>query len=357
MKPGFLFLAILAVVAIPALLLVNARQSNGLPGAGVVECPTEVPDLSTATAALTLTAAATTTPEPTPPPDTATAPPPLATATSLAQTSTPEPPAPTATPLPPLSSLSELQSRMEAAVNDYWVPGNYAVAVSDLQTGETVGVNASRPQLGACTMNFFVLLLVTMDLQDGRYPVDEVDTLMSETTWSSNAQTARELYRIAGAGDVIEGVRRVDALMRDTVGLSSGLNHPPLYREEAIGPLQDNYLTAYEANQALAQLWSGSLLTPDWQAYLLAKLEAVKPGLNYLLGIAPGTVSHKNGFFEGTTGFVDNDIGIIRLQTAGGEVAFAMSFFSEEVQTKYADITLGQQLVQLAVAHFRSAYN
>lgn len=340
---GFIFLAVLVLVAIPALILINVRQSNGLPGPSVAECPPEDPDLPGALAIATSTLLASpmaSTPTP----------------TMALPTGTPGP-APTRTPLPAVGDMTELQAEMKAAVDRYGIAGRYAVAVTDLQTGETASVNADRPHLSACAINFFVLLQVTIDLQAGRYAVETVDALMSATTWSSNASTARDLYGIVGDGDVVAGVQRVADLMRGSLGLTaSSLNHPPLYVGEAIGPAEDNLLTANEANRALALVWNGDILEPAWKDYLLQKLATVKPGLNYLLAIASGDVSHKNGFFEDSRGFVDNDIGIVRLRTPDGEVAFAMSFFSEGVQVKYADVTLGQQLVRLATAHFQASH-
>ena len=111
---------------------------------------------------------------------------------------------------------------MAIAIDEYWVDGNYAVAVTDLQTGETVGVNRMTPKMSGCVMNLFVLFQVARDVEAGRYPLTEVDDLMRATPWSSNAATARELYRIAGDGDAVEGVRRVADLISD-LGLADVL--------------------------------------------------------------------------------------------------------------------------------------
>jgi beta-lactamase class A len=251
---------------------------------------------------------------------------------------------------------------MEQAIASYPVEGRYAVAVTDLQTGETVSINGDRKQLSGCAMNLFVLLQVAMDMQEGRYSseaIDVIDGLISATTWSSNAATARDLYAIAGDGDALAGVARVDVLVRERLRLTDTvIDHPPLYAEFSLGR-GDDWLTADEANEALAALWRGDLLTPAWRDYLLARLATVKPGLNYLTGILASSgavVSHKNGFFEYGGGFVDNDLGIVRFTKGGEEIAFAITFLSEGVPTKYADITLGQQLVRLAFAYFSAAY-
>jgi hypothetical protein len=67
-------------------------------------------------------------------------------------------------------------------------------------------------------------------------------------------------------------------------------------------------------------------------------------------------VSHKNGFLQATSGYVDNDVGIVRLQRGGAEYAYAISFLSSSVETEYADIPLGQQLGNLAYQVMSARY-
>jgi hypothetical protein len=83
----------------------------------------------------------------------------------------------------------------------------------------------------------------------------------------------------------------------------------------------------------------------------------VKPGLNYLTAYGTGgTVSHKNGFLPDGASWVDNDAGIVRFERGGVEIAYAITFLSEGVPTKYADIPLGQELSVMAWEHFATTY-
>jgi hypothetical protein len=244
-----------------------------------------------------------------------------------------------------------LQDAMEAAVAAYWVPGVYAVAVTDLQTGETVGVRGGERQLSGCAMNVFVIYQVVSDVAEGRYELETIDALVRATTWSSNAKTANDLYAVAGAGLHVDGVERVAALIKETIGLGDEvlLDHPPAYYEHSLGIDRNNYVTAEAMNRALASLWAGEVLDGEMRDYVLEVLSEVKPGLNYLTAVVPdGTVSHKNGFFIGSNGYVDNDVGIIRLQRGDTEYAYALSFLSEQVPSEYGDVALGQQLGALA---------
>jgi hypothetical protein len=283
---------------------------------------------------------------------------------AIAPTRTPEPqPTPTAAPLPFTDAsaiaqdMLDLQQAMQAAVDAYWAPGVYAFAVTDLQTGETVGVRGGERQMSGCSMNLFVLFQVAADVEAGRYPLETVDALVRATTWSSNAKTARDLYVIAGGGDGAEGVRRVEALIRSLRLDDVLIDHPPAFHEYSLGIDYNNFVTAESMNRALAALWAGEVVEGEMRDYLLEVLGEVKPGLNYLTAVVPeGSVSHKNGFFYGSNGYVDNDSGIVRLQRGDKEYAYAVTFLSQQVPSEYGDVTLGQQLGALAYAVMAARY-
>jgi len=298
---------------------------------------------------------------PTPPtatPPTATEIPATPTPTEPASpTPTPVTPTPTPAPVAPAGDLLGLQAALQAEVDSYWQAGNYAFAVRDLQTGETVGVYGDRPQLSACIANLFVLLRATLDVQEGRLSLDQVDGLIAATTWSSNATTAWQLFGVVGGRDVLEGVRRVGELTTALELLDTVIDHPPAYDGYSLGISRDNWITAEDANRALDAIWSGDLLEPQWRDYLLAHLENVKPGLNYLTASLPARVSHKNGFFPYSGGYVDNDAGIVRFVIGGQEYAFAITFLSEEVPVKYGDIPLGQTLARMTYEFFVTRYS
>jgi len=234
---------------------------------------------------------------------------------------------------------------------------NAAVAVTDLQTGESINVSGDEPRLPGCTINFFVLLSVVMDLQEGLYGEDEVGELIARTVWSSNPVTARDLLHKTGMGDLGAGLVKVNALL-DLLGLSvSTYDHPPAYPEESLqGSV--NVLTANEMNRALAALYEARIVEPAWRDYLLNKMTGVKPGLQYLIpaGVGDGVVSHKNGFFADFSGWVDNDAGVVIFDRGGNRYAYAVSFFTENVPYKYADIPLGQTVSRLVWQYFSSRY-
>ena len=232
-----------------------------------------------------------------------------------------------------------------------------AVAITDLQTGESIDVNGDEPRLPGCTINFFVLLSVVMDLQEGLYGEDEVGDLIARTVWSSNPVTARDLLRKTGMGDLGTGLAKVEQLL-ELLGLSvSTYDHPPAYPEESLQGT-GNVLTAGEMNHALVALYQARIVEPAWRDYLLNKMTGVKPGLQYLIpaGVGDGVVSHKNGFFADPSGWVDNDAGVVMFDRSGNRYAYAISFFTENVPSKYADIPLGQTVSRLVWQYFSSRY-
>lgn len=256
---------------------------------------------------------------------------------------------------PPNEEFIALRERLRAEIAA--VGFSAAVAVTDLQTGESIEVNGDEPRLPGCTINFFVLLSVVMDLQQGLYAQADVDDLIARTVWSSNPVTARDLLRKTGLGDIGAGLAKINNLL-DALGLPISLyDHPPAYPQESLHG-SANLLTASEMNRALAALYEARVVSPDWRDYLLQKLTGVKPGLQYLIpaGVGAGVVSHKNGFFAHPLGWVDNDAGVVIFDRGGNRYAYALSFFTERVPYKYADIPLGQTVSRLVWQYFSNRY-
>ncbi|MBT5774339.1 MAG: hypothetical protein HOH95_08180, partial [Dehalococcoidia bacterium] len=300
---------------------------------------------------------------------------PVAAATSTPILAAPEPePTPAPLSIAPATPMSDLQATLSAIYARNSAEGNYAFAVTDLQTGETVGINLTQAHYTGCTVSFFALLQGTIDVQDGRLEEPRVGELISKIVWSSSAYGARQLYGVLGTiaperiwtneqfdedgSDIVSGVGRVATLI-DALELDDTiLDHPPAYGSESLGISSNNWTTVTDMNRGLAAFYGSDLLTQEWRDYLLEKMTAVKPGLNYLTSIGPDVpVSHKNGFFPTSAGwYVDNDIGIVRFERDGEQYAYAVSFFSQHVPNKYDDLPLGQGLSAATWRFFQERY-
>ncbi len=252
--------------------------------------------------------------------------------------------------------LIALRERLRAEIEASGISST--VAVTDLQTGESIDVGGDEIRNPGCTINFFVLLSVVLDLQMDRYPEAEVGSLIAATIWSSNPHTARQLAIRTGMGDLGAGVTKANDLIR-SLGLQHSLfDHMPAYMPSFSLYGASNALTANDMNRALTLLYQGQIVAPGWRDYFLAKLRGVKPGLNYLIpaGVSGGLVSHKNGFLSGSMGWIDNDAGIVEFDVGGVRRAYAISFFSQQTIAKYADIPLGQAISRLTWEYFWAKY-
>jgi beta-lactamase class A len=271
-------------------------------------------------------------------------------------------PLPTATPTPrpaPAANpaLLALREQLTAAISASGM--NAAVAVADLQTGEAIDVNGDTARHAGCTANWFVLLSVVMDVQNGLYPEGLVGSLISRTIYGSNPVTARDLLIQTGGGSEEGGVLKVRRLLASFGLTHSTFDHPPGYSEEYTTDGSPNVLTANDVTRALAAFYRDEVVTRQWRDYLLEKMTNVKPGLQYLIPAGVGEnarVSHKNGFTWMPGGWVDNDIGIVVFDTGGGPRAYAIAFYTQDVPCEYADVPLGQQVSQLVWRYFATKY-
>ena len=255
----------------------------------------------------------------------------------------------------PNAELLQLRDRLAAQVEASGI--NAAAAVTDLQTGESIAVNGDTPRLAGCTLNWFVILSVMIDLQEDRYPESDVGDLIAQTIYGSNPITARTLLLKTG-GSVPAGVYKISGLLARLGMSSSVFDHPPAYPDEFSLRGWPNIVTANDVNRALTSFYHGAIVNMQWRDYLLDKMTGVKPGLQYLIpaGVGYGTVSHKNGFSWVTGGWIDNDIGIVTFDSGGSTYAYAISFFTQDVPTKYDDIPLGQSVSSMVWQYFANRY-
>jgi len=289
-------------------------------------------------------------------------------------TSTPSPsPTPTATPVPdPLvvdgvsPGLVGLQERLAGEVASFQqrVGGNFAVAVTDLQTGESIHVNGNDAlRIPGCTLNFFVLLSVVRDLQAGYYPEHQVGSFIAQTVWASDPGTAHWLLNKTGNGNGVVGLAKLKAQF-DELGLKTAVyDHPPAGGDAvSLTPerWQDNHISPLDFNRALTMLYRGQVLNPEWTAYLIDKMTRVKPGLNHLIptGVTDpnARVAHKNGYIDYVPYYVDNDIGIVMFNRNGRQYAYVLTFWSQDNPWVLSDAPLGQTVSRLVWDHFNATY-
>jgi beta-lactamase class A len=200
---------------------------------------------------------------------------------------------------------------------------------------------------------------VVVDLQAGKYPESLVGDTIGGTINRSDPVTARRLIiNQIGDGDETTGITRVNDFLQALGMTNTLMDHPPAFEQESLFGLSDNRITALDAVRGLKAIWDGRVLNPGWRDYFLQKMTLVKPGLNYLIpaGVGYGaTVSHKNGFLY-AEGWADNDVGIVWFQRGAERYGYAITFYTQGVASKYADIPVGQRISSLAWQWFVGRY-
>ncbi len=99
-----------------------------------------------------------------------------------------------------------------------------------------------------------MLFQTARDIEAGKYTDDDVDWLVSTTTWNSDANAARELYGFVGGGDVTVGIVLVNSLIHDVLDLDDIiLDHPPGF-DDSIALDPNNWVSANSVNRAAARL-------------------------------------------------------------------------------------------------------
>ena len=230
-----------------------------------------------------------------------------------------------------------------------------AVAVTDLQTGETISVGGNDVHKTGCTINLFALLATVGEFEAGRGdPASVAYNIRVGIGGSYPPQVKQFLQKVFPSYEA--GVARAQEMMRSWGMVVSKFHQVPYYPTGT----QINALTALETNLALAKLYRGEMFSPEWTTYTLAKLREVNAGLNYILpGRLPSSasVAHKIGYYSDRDGWVNNDAGIVTFTGSdGGQKAYAITYFSQKARTEYTGYSFGARLSRIAWDWFDEKY-
>lgn len=219
-----------------------------------------------------------------------------------------------------------------------------AIAVTDLQTGQTISVGGNVVHRTGCTINMFALFAAVGEFQAGNASPDSVAYSIKKGIGGSYPPEVKNfLETIFGSREA--GVESAREQMRSWGMTTSFYDHVPYYGGEFPAP---NILTALEANDVFAKLWRGQLFDAEWTAYTIARLRDIAWYVQYILpGRLPSeaTVAHKIGYYADDDGWVNNDAGIVSFRGADGrEKAYVISYMSQLANTEYIGYSFGAEL-------------
>lgn len=220
-----------------------------------------------------------------------------------------------------------------------------ALAVTDMQTGQTISVGGNVPHKTGCTINMFALLAAVSAFQAGAASPDDVAYSVTKGIGGSYPPEVKN-FLIAIFGSLDAGVNRARDLMRLWGMKTSFFDHVPYYGGSDDPP--PNILTALETNSVLTRLYQGQLFNPQWTAYTLSTLRNIAWYVQYILPkyLPPSaTVAHKIGYYWDNDGWVNNDAGIVTFTGGDGQQkAYAITYMSQYANTEQIGYSFGARL-------------
>ncbi len=259
-----------------------------------------------------------------------------------------------ATPTPPAAdegapaaprSFQALAEEAQSLLADY--PGRVAFVALDARSGQGVAINWDRPFIAASVIKLFTMMAVLRDVEDGLYPLadvqDDLDLLMF---YSDNEANARLTNRV--------GLWRVNELMQ-SLGLTDSIYSLWPGVDEVYGEGSENYITARDVARALLALYRGEVFRDPGTTELA--LAEMRPALEQDQLIIPrylpdgARVAHKTGVIPPDEQYpsVLHDVGIVF--PPQGE-PYVVVFLSQENADHAAAYDLGAELSLLAYRAF-----
>ena len=240
-----------------------------------------------------------------------------------------------------------LRDQLESSIVDYDadVGGiDVAIAVTDLQNGETISVGGNVLHRTGCVINLFALLGAVNEFQAGNASPDGLGYSIKKGIGGSYPPEVKNFTQSI-FGSYWEGTYYARSLMSSWGMTASYFDHIPFYGGEYPSP---NILTALETNDILSKLWNEQLFNYDWTVYTLRVLRDSYSYVDYILPKrlpSEATVGHKIGYYADWDGWVNNDTGIVTFQGADGkQKAYAITYLSQLANSERDGYSFGARL-------------
>ena len=254
-------------------------------------------------------------------------------------------------------SWDGLRTELNALITGW--SGQNAVSVTDLQTGQTISINGSRPQLSACTIKIPIMMVLAQDIENGHYTAAEVEPYVLAAMGPSNTAPARELISYIGGGSIGVGINRINEFMQTIGMIHSVIAHPPGYYWESYGYGDENLLTSDDLNLLVSKLYQGEALSPWATSYVLWSMSLAPDWVNQSLGgPLPADVQlyHKFGqLYEPENTW--NDGGVAVFQRNGRTYVYAISYLGSYGESWQAAYDHAYRVSAAAWNYFDSVYS
>jgi Beta-lactamase enzyme family len=245
---------------------------------------------------------------------------------------------------PEFLALRDALERSIVAYSDDVGGVDVAIAVTDLQNGQTISVGGNVLHRTGCVINMFALLAAVSEFQAGNASPSGLGALIKKGIGGSYPPDVKNFTQRV-FGDYWTGTYRAREQMAGWGMSASYFDHIPYYGGSAPAP---NILTALETNDILARLWNDQLFNAEWTLYTIGVLRDSFSYVNYIIpGRLPAgaKVAHKIGYYADYDGWVNNDAGIVSFTGADGvQKAYAITYLSQMASTEKIGYSFGAKL-------------
>ncbi|MGA7669839.1 MAG: serine hydrolase [Nitrolancea sp.] len=256
----------------------------------------------------------------------------------------------------PPATFDGLRSELNDLLSSW--NGNYAVSVTDVQTGQTISINGDVEEPAASTIKIFVALAIAQQIDAGAIELDDVDDQMRLMMAVSDNEAAYELIELLGNGDIVAGTAYINTVAQALGATGTILDSPPDHPEIDLGVAADNLLTSNDLNMVLTKLYRGEILSPDGTDYVLELMNLPEDWQNGSVGgpLPDGaTFYHKPGWLDDPYN-TWNDAGIVVVKRNGESLAYAISYLSSFSDSEGQSYDNGYAVSQAVWDYFDAAY-
>jgi hypothetical protein len=245
------------------------------------------------------------------------------------------------------TEMLTLKDQLVGTIADYAnkTGTDVGLALTDLQTGETISINGNTVHKTGCVINLFGLLAAVDEFQAGNATPYGLEYNIRKGIGGSYPPEVKNFLQ-AIYGYYPDGVQHARDLMTGWGMKMAWYDHIPYYGGSDTPPA--NILTPLEMNRIFGQLWKDELFNEQWTNYTISVLRDSYAYVDYILPkYLPwyATVGHKIGYYWDYDGWVNNDVGIVSWPGADGSTkAYAISYFSQYAPSEAAGYTFGQRL-------------
>lgn len=240
-----------------------------------------------------------------------------------------------------------LKRKLEEKISSF--PGDVGLAVTDLQTGETISIDGDKKYQPGSVIKIFTWLSVLKDIEEGEYALDEVEEQVDAMLYWSDNPANTTLTEKTGIETINERMRKW-GMERSVYSGWEDVHYSKAERW--------NYLVPEEVNLVLTKLYGNELFSEEYTDLAIEKLthSVSYECCNYMIPKylpkdGSVVIANKFGWYPEV---LHADAGIVMMKRGAREIAYIISFFCNSSRPDGGE--LGAELSKMVFDHFDREY-